>query len=149
MTSTGVRFPFSVELKEQHDALRATLGWMEAEIRGKGARVLAERGFQSLLSAWRIHLRQHFRFEEEAGFDGAVTSSDGDVRALAGDLVRQHRALEARLDGLLDRVAAPPGAEDPTELLLGLGRFFRQLRQHDALEDALLQRLAHGPGGLA
>src|SRR5688572_29137950 len=145
MTTPAVRFPFSVELGEQHDALRATLGWMESEIGAKGARVLGELGFLSRLCTWRAHLGQHFRFEEAAGFDGAVVSPDAEVRTQATNLLRQHRALEARFDALLDRTAAPPGAEDAAELLVELRRFFRQLRQHDAFEDALLQRVARGP----
>lgn len=148
MFSSGVRFPFAIELREQHAALRSTLGWMEAEISAKGEHIFAERTFLGFLRTWRVHLGQHFRFEELNGFEGGFASSDAEIQELAGSLVRQHRALEARLDALLDRTAAPPGAEDAEEMLVELRRFFRQLRQHDALEDAMLQRIVHGPTDL-
>jgi len=148
MSSTSVRFPFSVELKEQHAALRSTLHWMEAQVAERRERVFVERNFLGLLRTFREHLGEHFRFEEVNGFEGGFCSPDAEIQELAGSFVRQHRALEARLDALLDRTAAPPGAEDACLLLDELLLFFRQLRRHDALEDAMLQRIVHGPTDL-
>jgi hypothetical protein len=143
--STTVRFPFSIELREQHAALRSTLHWMEVEVAQKGERIFVEASFLGHLRTWRGHLGQHFRFEEENGFEGGFGSPDAEIQELTGTFVRQHRSLEARLDALLDRMAAPPGAEDAALLLDELLFFFRQLRRHDALEDAMLQRIVHGP----
>jgi hypothetical protein len=144
MSATNVRFPFSIELREQHAALRSTLHWMEVEVAEKGEHALGL-GFLDQLRTWRGHLAQHFRFEEENGFEGGFGSPDAEVQELTGTLVRQHRALEGRLDALLDRMDAPAGAEDASQLLEELLLFFRQLRRHDALEDAMLQRIVHGP----
>jgi hypothetical protein len=148
VSTSDVRFPFSIELREQHAALRSTLHWMEVEMAEKGAHAFGERSFLELLRTWRGHLGQHFHFEEENGFEGAFGSPDPEIQELTGTLVRQHRALEARLDALLDRMDAPPGAEDAGLLRDELLLFFRQLRRHDALEDAMLQRIVHGPQDL-
>jgi hypothetical protein len=145
MSAPNVRFPFSIELREQHAALRSTLSWLEAQVAQSGVRVFGERSFLDLLCTWRHHLGEHFRFEEVNGFEGGFGSPDPEIQELTGTFVRQHRALEARLDGLLDRAKAPPGAEDAGLLLDELLLFFRQLRRHDALEDAMLQRIVHGP----
>ena len=145
MSSTNVRFPFSIELREQHAALRSTLSLLEAQVAQKGERVFGERSFLGHLRTWREHLGQHFHFEEVNGFEGGFGSDDPEIQEQTGSFVRQHRALEARLDVLLDRTAAPPGAEDAALLLDELLLFFRQLRLHDALEDAMLQRIVHGP----
>jgi hypothetical protein len=148
MSATNVRFPFSIELKEQHAALRSTLHWMEVQVAEKGERVFGDRSFLALLRTWRDHLLQHFRYEEVNGFEGGFGSPDVEIQELTGTFVRQHRALEARLDWLIDRTSAPPGAEDPFLMLDELLLFFRQLRRHDSLEDAMLQRIVNGPQDL-
>ena len=98
-----------------------------------------------MLRTWRGHLGQHFRYEEENGFEGGFASSDLEIHEMCRTFVLQHRALEARMDALLDRLDAPAGAEDAHLLLDELMLFFRQLHRHDALEDAMLQRIVHGP----
>jgi hypothetical protein len=118
---------------------------MEAEVAAKGERIFVEQGFLGRLRAWSVHLREHFRFEEVNGFEGGFASPDPEIHELTSGFVRQHRALEARMDDVLARAGAPSGAEDAAELMEELLRFFRQLRQHDAQEDAMLQRIVHGP----
>lgn len=137
-----VRFPFTLELREQHAALRSTIRWLESEVDLKRGN-LAGGAFLGLLHTFRDQIVQHFRFEEANGIEGGFGSSDPEMHALAYGLIRQHRELEQRLD---QAVRGFEGVADPylaLDALLALRAFFREMRKHDAIEDAILQRLRH------
>jgi hypothetical protein len=137
-----VRFPFTLELREQHAALRSTIRWLESEVDQKRGN-LAGGAFLGLLHTFRDQLLEHFRFEEANGIEGGFGSSDPELHALASGLIRQHRELELRLG---QAVSLFEVARDPyfaLDALLSLKAFFREMRKHDALEDAILQRLRH------
>jgi hypothetical protein len=137
-----VRFPFTLELREQHAALRSTIRWLESEVDLKRGN-LAGGAFLGLLHTFHEQIVQHFRFEEANGIEGGFGSSDSELHALAAGLIGQHRALETRLAHV---VALFEACDDPylaLDALLALKTFFRELRKHDALEDAILQRLRH------
>jgi len=142
VSTASIRFPFSIELSEQHVALRNTLRWVEAEMARKRERVFDERRFLGLFRTWADHLRLHFRFEEEHGFEGGLGSLDQEIRELTGCFVRQHRSLQTRLDALLALTTARPPGIEPAVLLEELLRFFHELRRHDVLENAVLDRIS-------
>ena len=140
MTTTTIRFPFAIELHEQHAALRSTLRWLEAEIARRRERVFGERRFLALLRTFGDHLRKHFRFEEEHGFEGGVGSRTPEIQELVRGFELQHRSLETRLDALLALTATPTPGIEPDVLLDECLRFFHELRRHDALENAAFER---------
>lgn len=137
-----VRFPFTLELREQHAALRSTIRWLESEVDQKRGN-LAGGAFLGLLLAFRDQIVQHFRFEEANGIEGGFGSSDPELHALATGLIRQHRELEQRLDQAVRGFESAPDPYLALDSLLALRAFFREMRKHDALEDAILQRLRH------
>ena len=140
-----LQFPFALELREQHDAVRSTAKWLEVELERSSAAGESLDAVVETLRVFRTQLVEHFHFEERGGFEGSFGSADPVVRRRAGDLVRQHRALTARLDAALARDDRPRA---PADLVGELRLFFRALRQHDELEDALLQDVQlHEPPG--
>lgn len=142
MSALDVRFPFTLELHEQHAALRSTIRWLESEVDLKRG-TLAGGAFLGLLHTFQEQLVLHFRFEEANGIEGGFGSSDPELHALAAGLIRQHHELEQHLAQALHGLDS---AQDPylaLDELLALRAFFRELRKHDALEDAILQRLRH------
>ncbi len=140
-----LRFPFARELREQHDALRATARWLLAEIE-RAADPHEESFVHGPLRAFRYELGQHFGFEEKSGFEGAFGSPDSEVQRRCGELVRQHRQFERRLDAILVRLDALQGLGQvlPPELRADLRCFFDDLRRHDAEENALAQQITYG-----
>lgn len=147
MTALELEFPFSRELREQHDALRAAARWLQAELEQERAGGRAARGdARDSLRVFREQLVQHFRFEERNGFEGGVGSHDPEIQRWTLELVRQHHALEERLDALLSRPeesGSEPGITAPW--LTELRAFFAALRRHDAEENALLLWISRGP----
>ncbi|MEQ1892671.1 MAG: hemerythrin domain-containing protein [Planctomycetota bacterium] len=142
MTALDVRFPFTLELREQHAALRSTIRWLESEVDLKRGN-LAGGAFLGLLHTFQEQIVAHFRFEEANGIEGGFGSSDPELHALASGLIRQHRELEQRLALAVQGLDL---AQDPylaLDSLLALRAFFREMRKHDAIEDAILQRLRH------
>lgn len=142
MTALDVRFPFTLELREQHAALRSTIRWLESEVDHKRG-TLAGGAFLGLLHTFRDEIVQHFRFEEANGIEGGFGSSDPELHALAHGLIRQHRELEKRIEGVVQGFEGAPDPYLAIDALLALRAFFREMRKHDALEDAILQRLRH------
>ncbi len=133
-------FSFGRELREQHDAVRATARWLQAEL-DRAADLHEESFVHGPLRAFRHELGEHFRFEERGGFGGACASSDPEIRACCGRLLRQHGEFERRLDALLMRLESLHGLGQvlPPELLADLRCFFDDLARHDAEENALAQ----------
>jgi hypothetical protein len=139
-------FPFAGELREQHDALRATLRWFQAELEGTPAGRLGCAPASEFLRVFREQLVEHFRFEELSGFEGGASSPDSEIQNWTAELMRQHRALDERLQGLRRRLAEQDqqGAV-PVPLRAELRAFFSALRRHDAEENALILWISQGP----
>jgi len=137
-------FPFTQELHEQHDALRATLHWLEAELAHAGCNEHEESFVLAPLLAFQQELGEHFRFEERHGFGGADRAPQAELRREARELAQEHRTFERRLAALANRIAALRGLGCllAPDLAADLRDFCDQLRRHDAREQALLGRLA-------
>lgn len=147
MATADLKFPFARELREQHDALRTALRWFCAEAeQGRPRGGAAGNAAFEILRVIRDQLIQHFRFEELNGFEGGLGSHEPEIQRRVQELVSQHRAFEARLDGCLDRLGRS-GTEPaiPAPLLTDLAAFLVDLRRHDAEENALLLRISRGP----
>lgn len=134
-------FPFERELREQHDALRASVRWLAAEVdRG------AELDLVALLDMFAGELVGHFRFEERHGLAEALGCPALEVRRWGAELVRQHGEMEQRLDELqrcVDALRAAGSARAfPRSELAAL---LTAIRRHDAEENALLHWLARHP----
>lgn len=151
MTTPELKFPFARELKEQHDALWATVRWFRSEVeqgRSSGPGEYVDEG--AFLRVFREQLVQHFRFEELNGFEGGCGSHDPEIQRWTLEFIRQHHAFEERLDALLVRLEEPGSdGEIPAPLLTELGAFFGDLRRHDAEENALLLWVSRGPTDFA
>lgn len=146
--ATELKFPFARELREQHDALRAAVRWFRALAERSGSSESGRADAREFLRVFRDQLVQHFRFEELNGFEGGVGSHDAEIQRWIQELMRQHRAFEGRLDGLLLRLKES-GNDQWIPLLTELGAFFGDLRRHDAEEDALLLWISRGPTDFA
>jgi hypothetical protein len=146
MVGDELRFPFAGELREQHDALRTTMRWFQAELdRGEGERLGCARASE-FLRVFREQLVEHFRFEELSGFEGGVSSPDSEIQHWTAELMRQHQALEGRLRALLEHLGGVHADEAlPAPLLAELRAFFSSLRRHDAEENALILWISQGP----
>lgn len=151
MSDTELKFPFARELEEQHDAMRAAMRWLQAEVgpERKGP-PCSPREARALLHPFREQLVLHFRFEERNGFQGGFASDDPEVQRWTQELVRQHHEFEQRLGALvgrLDRIG--DGAKITDDWLVELQALLRALRRHDAEENAVLLWISRGPADFA
>jgi len=150
MATPELKFPFARELKEQHDALRATVRWFRSEVEqgrsnGSGGPV-----GDAFLRLFHEQLVKHFRFEELHGFEGGSGSNDPEIQGWTLELFRQHHDLEERLGALIARLEESGSVREiPAPLLTELDAFFAALRQHDAEENALLSWISRGPADFA
>jgi hemerythrin HHE cation binding domain-containing protein len=126
-------FPFERELREQHDALRAFVRWLEAELERPGALdVLA------LLETFGVELARHFRFEEENGLADAFGSRVPEIRRWGAELVRQHVVLGERLCEIRRCAEAARANGAGRSLDPDIAEFCTALRRHDTEENAFL-----------
>jgi hypothetical protein len=126
-------FPFERELREQHDALRAFVRWLEAELVRPGSLdVLA------LLETFGAELARHFRFEEENGLTDAFGSHGPEIRRWSAELVGQHSVLEERLRAIRRSLEGAPAGVVVRPPLAEIAEFCDALRRHDAEENAFL-----------
>lgn len=158
MTAEELAFPFARELHEQHDALRTTARWIEAEV-NRLRNCQNREGFLLVpLRAFAHELGEHFRFEERHAF--GLKEGPTSVRAEPHDpssqgvlaFAEEHRAFERRLATILVRIDSSDALDCviPADVLADLHCFFDDLRRHDARESAFVLRRegpeATGPG---
>jgi hemerythrin-like domain-containing protein len=151
MTAHDLAFPFARELHEQHDALRTTARWIEAEV-SRLRHSQHREGFLLVpLRAFAHELGEHFRFEERHAF-GLRSGPDAQA-ALPGParheallaFTEEHRVFERRLASILVRLQAGETLDSlvSPDILADLKGFFDDLRRHDARESAFV---AHPEG---
>lgn len=149
MAADDLAFPFARELSEQHDALRTTARWIEAEVH-RLRHCQNREGFLLVpLRAFAHELGEHFRFEERHAFGLSARPSPaaatGPIPAEVLGFVGEHRSFERRLATILVRVEAGEALDCVVapDILADLHDFFDELRRHDARETAFV---AHGQG---
>lgn len=132
----------------QHRTDPVILGHILAQHRELHERILAVRAAfaagptaaRAELDTLREHLAAHFRQEERGGFlEESITRLPRLAPAASG-LLREHAALLAEVDGLLDRLAAP---DIPAAAWARAGRDFEDfcghLLAHERNENAVVQ----------
>jgi hypothetical protein len=120
-------------LRRAHADLGKDLRELEAAARAPaGLTEMAAR-----LDRTRLHLAEHFRFEEEDGYMTAVLQRDPNRERTIQHLRDEHRRLAEALAALLDEAAAGRGpGEALREQVLA---WVAGVRDHESRENALVQ----------
>jgi hypothetical protein len=122
-------------LRKAHAALLEDLRKLEQASRlaaGAGAIALRAR-----LRLTRAHLAEHFRFEEQDGYMGALRQREPRLERTIAGLADEHRRLMQSLKGLIREAGAAGAPND------GIGKkiraWIRSVRRHEARESELVQ----------
>ncbi len=122
-----------------HEAMRRITSEVERSRSASGAHRFDELG--RLLDDFRKALGEHFLREERDDFFGQGIPWDPQTRERIDRLIVQHREFLARLDRLVQELAALP--TERLESFAGeLENLFVNLRWHDTVETSLLKRLS-------
>ena len=132
---TNTRKSLAEDLVRAHKALMKDLTTLhEAAKPGSGEGVVA---LIARLGATRVHLTEHFRFEEQNGYMDTVREREPRLERAMHQLAEEHGELRKSLDGLIKE------AGDATSLGDGLREAIRtwieRVRQHEARENDLVQ----------
>jgi hypothetical protein len=126
--------PAGIEgLHQAHATLRRDLGELEAAARAPSG--AAPEALASHLRRTRAHLAEHFRFEEENGYMGAVLLRDPNQGRRVEQLLDEHRRLFAALEALLDNAGQGAGETVGAKVL----EWVAAVRRHEEREDTLVQ----------
>ena len=142
MGSSGDGFDSeAVRLREEHDAIRTVMGWIEAEMERElreGGRVEGNGPLLGPLRSFRDHLLEHFRTEER----GNVLVEPLKGSFAPSELHDEHAALADRLDTLIEELERARSDGRPADDHFGqrLKALFRDLQRHDARETGILLR---------
>lgn len=118
-------------LHQAHAVLRKDLGELEAAARPAGGAAPAV--LDALLRRARAHLAEHFRFEEENGYMGAVLLREPNRGRQVEQLRDEHRRLFASLEALLGE--AGQGRAVGAKVL----EWVAEVRRHEERENTLVQ----------
>ena len=141
MNEKKLAFPFSQEIAEEHDAIRATMRWIESELARTDEGAPKDcRPLLAILQGFAEHLAVHFEHEERGGFVGAQGLPDSAIRGEIAALVLEHRSFEGRLEALIETIEQARESS-PSVFAAPLCKLFADLRRHDALETVLLARI--------
>jgi hypothetical protein len=92
------------------------------------------------LKSLREHLRTHFRQEESGGFLEESISRMPRLAAAATEIVKQHPALLAELDAMIDRlIAGGPSAASWEQADRDFETFSDHMSAHEKSENAVVQ----------
>jgi hypothetical protein len=131
---TNTRKSLAEDLVRAHKALMKDLTTLhEAAKPGSGEGVVA---LIARLGATRVHLTEHFRFEEQNGYMDGVGKREPRLQHVIEQLAAEHRELSRQLDEI---ITSSKAATDDGVLGKKIHHWINQVRQHEARETDLVQ----------
>jgi len=122
-------------LSRAHAALLEDLRRLEEAASAASEESLA--WLRGRLDATRMHIGEHFRFEEQNGYLDVVSKREPRLDRAIQQLVEEHRQLAQALDFVVAEVKAATGLDD--KLREEVRGWVKRVRQHEAREDRLIQ----------
>ena len=130
-----LRATFGEALLRAHRALLGDLRALEEGVRPGGKESLS--ALRTDLEATRLHLAEHFAFEEQNGYLDSVRKLQPYLERAVQLLLEEHRELSASLRTLAaEAESAPALAEGLREKVRA---WVQQVRRHERREDSLVQ----------
>jgi hemerythrin-like domain-containing protein len=135
------------QLAEEHQAVRATMRWIEHELqslRTAGSNRAAAQGLLELLHGFRHHLERHFALEESSEGAPMAGEDGGAAEERLLFLRREHGRLRESFDRLLGifESAAHGGPDEFSIPEADLEALLSMLRLHEQAERSMFQRAA-------
>jgi hypothetical protein len=109
----------------------------ELEMVGRRASSNGLETLRARLEATRVHLVEHFRFEEESGYMEAVRKLEPRLERAVAQLAEEHIQLLNSLDALRGEIAPMPRANEA--VAAKVTAWVQKVRQHEARENHLVQ----------
>lgn len=122
-------------LRHAHLALGEDLRKLEAALAPASRKGLAE--LRAWLTATKVHITEHFRFEEENGYMDAVRQREPRLERNIQHIADEHRQLAEALDALIKASRTAASVEDG--LCQEVRAWIEHIRQHEARENELIQ----------
>jgi len=122
-------------LSRAHKALRKDLQRLEDSIHRTSDSGMSE--IRVIFAATRIHILDHFRFEEKNGYMDKVRKREPRLDHAIDQLAAEHRRLDQALDDLIQKVKQAPILDE--DLRARTREWIQGVRQHEAREDELVQ----------
>ena len=96
-----------------------------------------------LLESFQSQVRAHFALEERGGLFEVYREHDFAFRQRAAAMLAQHRDFLERMQRILEvaRTIDRPDGPEFEQCARELGLLFQDLREHERVEDSLLERL--------
>jgi hypothetical protein len=98
---------------------------------------MARSGLATRLDRTRMHLAEHFRFEEQNGYLASIVEEHPHLDRAVQRLHDEHRELLAELDRL--RAEAHSARQLPEGLTDRIARWARKVRRHEQSENILVE----------
>ena len=94
------------------------------------------------LADLHVHLKEHFRLEEEGGFLAPVLEVLPTASSSVDALMGEHRLLLEQVNTLLHRIDASTRENQlDASLVLQIQQFAEMLKKHERSEDSLIQKV--------
>ena len=122
-------------LGRAHEALLADLRELEQAADPSSGEGLV--GLRARLGEARVHLTEHFRFEEENGYMDAVRAREPRLERTIQQLAEEHSQLKRSLDALIGDVRAATNLSDT--LRDEIREWIDCVRRHEVRENDLVQ----------
>jgi iron-sulfur cluster repair protein YtfE (RIC family) len=136
------QYSFAEALHEAHTDLLRDLQELEQAV-GAGSRE-SPAELSTRLGKVRMHLADHFCFEEEGGYMAPVLKEEPRLGRVIQELLAQHGQMAQALDALIQEVQRAPTAQAvPREKIQA---WVGQVRHHEARENQLVQEAYYSSG---
>jgi hypothetical protein len=124
-------------LSRAHAALLKDL--RELEQAGRAGEKNYLKSLPARLQATRVHIVEHFQFEEESGYMDAVRKHEPRLERVVQQLADEHLELLSSLDALIAETAAGPSSSEA--LAAKVSGWIKTVQQHEARENHLVQEV--------
>lgn len=135
---------FAMRIATEHLSYRSLIEEIEGDLeRVRRAETTSTAGLLQLLESFYSQVRTHFALEERGGLFEVYGEHDFAFRQQAKAMLAQHRDFLERMRHILEVAKAIDRPDGPEfeQCARELGELFRALREHEQVEDALLDRL--------
>lgn len=122
-------------LGKAHMAFLEDMRKLEDAARSTNAGSLGE--LQSHLAATQLHLKEHFRFEEENGYLDTVRKREPRLERSIEHLAEEHRDLSRSLDALVMKASTCTSLEE--EMRGCVREWIKRVKNHEIRENELVQ----------
>ena len=134
----------AMRIATEHLSYRSLIEEIEGDLeRYRRAETTSTEGLLALLGSFYSQVRNHFALEERGGLFEVYSERGSSFHQHATAMLAQHRDFLERLRRSLDlaRTIARPDSPEFERCSQELGELFRDLREHERAEDALLEQL--------